>query len=382
MRRNVTGVQASVLRWARESQGYSIAEVAERLKRDPAEIEAWELDRSAPTYAQLETLAYVVYKRPLAVFFFPSPPPEPTPRTEFRTLPDFDLDTLTADTRYQIRLAHAFQLSLKELSEGRNPSKRPIFRDIQLSAKGKIRDQAALVREYLGVSLEAQTRWRDTELALKRWRDAVEESGVFVFKNAFKQKGISGFSLLDDDFPIVYLNNSTPKTRQMFSLFHELGHLLFQINGISKIDTSYFDHLRPPERSIEQFCNAFAAELLIPSADFGQQLRSVSRIDDRSVRMLASRYSVSREAVFRRILDRGLVTKAEYEKKAAEWAAQAEKEGGGGYYYATQAAYLGQHYLQLVFGRYYQGKLSLEQTAEYLGVRTKSVAGLEEFAVK
>jgi Zn-dependent peptidase ImmA (M78 family) len=90
---------------------------------------------------------------------------------------------------------------------------------------------------------------------------------------------------------------------------------------------------------------------------------------------------VSREAVMRRMLDRRLVTKAEYERKAAEWSAQTEQEGGGGNYYATQATYLGGRYLELVFGQYYQGKLSLEQVADYLGVKTKSVAGLEEFTV-
>src|SRR5262245_50265445 len=126
MSKSLAGVNASVLRWARESQGYSVTDVAARLKRDPAEVAAWEAGESTPTYPQLETLAYSVYKRPLAVFFLPEPPPEPTPQTEFRTLPDFDLENLTADTRYQIRLAHALQLSLKELSDGRNPSKRTI----------------------------------------------------------------------------------------------------------------------------------------------------------------------------------------------------------------------------------------------------------------
>lgn len=382
MAEHVIGIQGSVLRWARESLGYSIPEVAERLKRDPAEILAWESDESAPTYVQLETLAYAIYKRPLAVFFLPEPPAEPTPKAEFRTLPDFDLDNLTADTRYQIRLAHAFQLSLKELNEGRNPATRLIFRDTQLSARGNVQDEAARVRNYLGVPLDVQADWRNVELALKTWRDTVENTGVFIFKHAFKQKEISGFCLSDEEFPIIYLSNSTTKTRQIFSLFHELGHVLLHINGISKFDPSYINQLPAAERRIEQFCNAFAAELLMPSADFEEQLRTVGRIDDRSVQRIAARYSVSREAVFRRMLDRGLITRALYEKKAADWAAQSEEEDKtGGNYYATQATYLGGRYLQLVFGNYYQGKLSLEQVADYLGVKTKSVAGLEEFAV-
>ena len=68
------------------------------LKRDPDEILAWEKGKSAPTYAQLEKLAYSLYKRPLAVFFLPVPPPEPDIKQEFRTLPDFEIDQLAADT--------------------------------------------------------------------------------------------------------------------------------------------------------------------------------------------------------------------------------------------------------------------------------------------
>jgi Zn-dependent peptidase ImmA (M78 family) len=383
MAEQITGIQVAVLQWARESQGFSIEEVAKRLKRDPAEIAAWEAGERSPTYVQLETLAYKIYKRPLALFFLPQPPPERAPETEFRTLPDFDLEDLSSDTRYQIRLAHSLQLSLKELNEGRNPAERVIFREIDLSHQKDVRQQADQIRRYLGISLQTQTEWRSSETALKAWRNAIEGAGVFVFKHAFKEKGISGFCLLDDEFPVIYLNNSTSKTRQVFSLFHELAHLLFHINGISKFDTSYIRQLPLPERLIEQFCNALAAELLVPSADFDAQLRVIDRIDERAVERLATRYSVSREVVYRRLFDKGLITQTQYEEKAAEWAAQAEqRKNSGGDYYATQAAYLGERYLKLVFGRHYQGQLSLEQVADYLGVKTKSVAGLEEFALR
>jgi Zn-dependent peptidase ImmA (M78 family) len=119
----------------------------------------------------------------------------------------------------------------------------------------------------------------------------------------------------------------------------------------------------------------------MPSADFDAQLGAYDRIDERTVASLASRYSVSREVVFRRLRDKNLVSQALYEQKAAEWAAQAEERAGnGGNYYATQASYLGEHYLKLVLGKHYQGRLTLEQVAEYLGVKPKNVAGLEPFA--
>ena len=113
---SVVGVQPSVMRWARESMGMSIEDVAHKLKRSPEEVLAWEAPNGAsPTYAQLENLAYKVFKRPLAVFFLPAPPVEMPPAREFRTLPDADLQALHADTYLQIRKAYAFQITLKEI---------------------------------------------------------------------------------------------------------------------------------------------------------------------------------------------------------------------------------------------------------------------------
>jgi len=43
---------------------------------------------------------------------------------------------------------------------------------------------------------------------------------------------------------------------------------------------------------------------------------------------------------------------------------------------------LGERYLKLVLGKHYQGKLTLEQAADYLGVKVKNVVGLEEFALQ
>src|SRR5437870_4702449 len=103
----VVGVQPRVMQWARESIGLSIDDVALILNLPLPDIEAWEAGTAAPSYAQLEKLAYKLYKRPLAVFFLPEPPDEVTPKKEFRTLPETDLQTLSPDTHLHIRRAHA-----------------------------------------------------------------------------------------------------------------------------------------------------------------------------------------------------------------------------------------------------------------------------------
>lgn len=205
----VTAVNPKVLRWARERAGYTAGDVALAVKKDVKVVESWESGASSPTYAQLEKLAYQLYKRPLALFFFPAPPEERDPAQEFRTLPDFEIKRLSSDTRFALRQGAAMQLALKELNDGVNPSHQKIFRDIPANPETAPGQLATSVRKYLGVTLAIQRSWKNTEEALQHWRALVEDKGVFVFKRSFKQRDVSGFCLVDKEFPVIYLNNST-----------------------------------------------------------------------------------------------------------------------------------------------------------------------------
>lgn len=380
MAAQVVGIQPKVLRWARARAGYSVEDIANKLKRDPAEVRAWEAGNAAPTYAQLEKLAYDLYKRPLALFFLPEPPQEAEVKQEFRTLPNAEMDQLLPNTRYLLRLGQAFQLSLKELTEGMNPSDHKIFKEIKLTDAAQIPSVAQRVRDYLAIDIDTQSAWGSTDEALKAWREAVESAGVFVFKQSFKQKTISGFCLMDTEFPIIFINNDTTKTRQIFTLFHELSHLFVGVNSISKVDDSYIDELPSKERKIEQICNALAAEILVPAKDFLEQVEKFRVLDDDSIQALANRYRVSREVVLRLSLESGNISQAEYTARVSQWTSDngaTPKASSGGSYYATQATYLGDNYLKLVFSKYYQGKIDIDQVAEHLGVKAKNVAALE-----
>ena len=189
------------------------------MKKDSSDIDAWETGAGAPTYIQLEQLAYEIYKRPLAIFYFPEPPQEEQPQRSFRRLPEEDFATLEPDTLYALREARARQLDLMELTGGVNPAERKIFDDVQLSYQDDAPvDAAAQVREYLGVTVEEQAEWKSYDEALKEWRRRVQEVGIWVFKRPFKQGDVAGFCYVHDELPIVYLNNSQPKSASDFHL--------------------------------------------------------------------------------------------------------------------------------------------------------------------
>lgn len=370
-------VNHDVLKWARESMNLSLEDVAYRMKKSVDIIQAWEEGQDAPTYSQLEKLAYDIYKRPLAVFFFPNPPKEESPKKSFRTLPEFEYNKFPASLIRLFRRAQSMQIKLNELCEGKNPAERNILDELVIAPNQSADQIVNEVRDYLGIPLQEQISWKNTDVSLNKWRDVIEKCGVFVFKDAFKEQGISGFCLYDNEFPIIYINNSMPKTRQIFTLFHELVHLLFKTGGVDKISDEYIASLPRNDRKIEVFCNQVAGDFLVPEYDFKKQLTGLY-IDDKSISALANRYAVSREVILRKLLDEGLVSQKFYIEKATEWIEEAKaKPKTGGDYYATKVVYLGHNYLDIVFSNYYRNRISLDQAAEYLSVKTNQVTNFE-----
>ena len=378
------GVQPALLKWARESAHLSLEEVAGRFKKPVEIIEAWEDGVDAPSYAQLEKLAYELYKRPLAIFFLPMPPAEAKTEAEFRALPDADLRRLRRETVFLIRRARAYQFSLVELFDGRSPVAEPLWKRVSLDASKLVAPQAAAVRTALGVPNPGADEWVGTEgdVALKRWRRSIEANGIFVFKDTFKQSEISGFCLEHPELPVVMINNSTTKTRQIFSLLHELTHVLMRRRAISTFDDAPLRQLAPAEQRIERFCNRIAAEILVPANDFATQVvglpHNVEALAPERFVALAERYCVSREVILRYFRDADRVSQAFYEERKREWDGQrAQKANASGNFYNTKGAYLSERLLGEVFARYGRRQISVDEAADFIGVKPKQIDELE-----
>ena len=383
-------VTPSVLKWAREETGYSTNDVVTKLKRKTVQIatvEAWETGESQPTYTILKDLAKM-YKRPIVLFFYPEPPPEETAQAQMSSLPRAYADELPPKIRFMIRKAVVRQLDLAEIYDDNTPEEYQRFKfEIveEFNREIEKRDSdifAARIRDYLGIKFEEQISWNTYDEALKRWRKAVEKAGIWVFKEAFREDRYSGFSLADEKFPVIYLNNSMSKARQIFTMFHELGHLLLGTGGVDfRGDVS--EVFQGQYRRDEVFCNAFAGELLAPQEKLPRP--SVRTPDDDEIREQAEIFKVSREVILRRWRDMELISTGYYRGKIADWIEEYQrkidekkkKAGGGGDYYATQIAYLGEKYLIQTFRQYYDNRIDEYQLADYLNVKLGKLAKLE-----
>ena len=367
----INGINPTIVKWARVRSGYTLEDVATSLNKAVETISNWESGAAAPTYVQLEKLADK-YKRPIAMFFFPEPPHE----TDFvgqLALRSSEIEQLDPGIRILLRQARARQLSLMELNMDANPAETKIFRDLHPKLGDSPTELAQQTRAYLDISVDTQAGWNSAKEALGNWQESVEEKGIFVFKAAFQNDSVDGFCLVHEQFPVVYLNNSRSSVRQIFSLFHELAHILLGENGITR-------GINPVGEQIEIFCNQFAAEFLVPSSHLETCL-NYSVYNDDAIEELASYYKVSRPVILLKLVNRGIFTSDDYRQKTEQWAkehqARSEK-GAGGDYYNTRAVYLGYRFMELAFSRYHQGQCSIEELADHLNVKAKNLHGLED----
>jgi transcriptional regulator with XRE-family HTH domain len=190
MRYEPVPITPAVLTWARERAGFTIEEASQTF----AKIYLWETGEALPTYPQLEALADK-FKLPVAVFFFPEPPDLPPISESFRTLPDAEFDQLPRRVRFLLRKASALQMNRSELCQGQNPSERLITHYLSFQSDVDLATMTSQVRDYIGIPIEEQCPWSTDDDALKTWRTALLDVGIFVFKDAFREKAYSGFCL-------------------------------------------------------------------------------------------------------------------------------------------------------------------------------------------
>ncbi len=374
-------INNKILKWARTTVGLSIKDVAQKMKKTEDDILSWESGEKSPTYVQLEKLAYEIYKRPVVLFFFPEVPEEDNPKTEFRTIPEEKVDDLPYEIIKVYRRAKIFQFNLEELYEGKNITNPNFLEKFYITDNTNIKKLCKDIRNYLNISFQIQTTWKNYDDAFKEWRKALQDKGIFIFKDAFKNDNYSGFCLYDIKYPIIYINNTMPFSRQIFTIFHELGHLLLHSGGIDFRDKSITNTFDSKYLEYERLCNQISNEILVPSEYFDKEKFQLS---ENHFEYLAKKYCVSREVILRNFLERGFVNNNDYNELSNKWIEEAKQyhnKKGGGNYYLTQKSYLGDKYIELTFNKYYQNKISIKDLSEFLNMKEKNIIDFEQIAI-
>src|SRR4051794_3043560 len=194
-------INPTMLTWAREQAGYSLADAAHKLGIDEPRLQALEDDQETPTFAKLLDMADL-YKRPVSLFYLKKPPKGWQPIQDFRRLPGSE-GTFSPQLTYTIRQARERrEVALAVKNELNEP-----VREFTLRATlaTNVETLGARIREFLEVNEAKQQRF--AKKAFEGWRAAIEAKDILVFVvPRLKVKEMRGTALAESTLPVILVN--------------------------------------------------------------------------------------------------------------------------------------------------------------------------------
>jgi Zn-dependent peptidase ImmA (M78 family) len=389
-KRPKAAINPELLVWARQTAGFDLSAAAERLGVEEEKLAAWEAGDDQLSIPQLRKIAEL-YKRPLAVLYLPEPPLTFQPMHDFRRLPDLGLGRFSPELTFEIRSAQQRRELALELFEDVD-EEIPLF-SLTTTIKEDPEAVGSFIRNALNVDYRLQSSWRDARASFLAWRSKIEDAGALVFQaSRIESDEASGFAIWADPLPVMVVNRKDAYPRRVFSLLHELAHLMLRQSGVSDLES---DGPRQQEDArVETFCNHVSAAALVPEDLLLVEPLVVARgagrheWTDAELQSLAATYSVSREAIVRRLLTFHRVTEDFYGRKRRQYAAeyqqqrQQEKEKNEGKPIPRNmpretVADFGKPFVRRVIENYHQDRISLSEVSGYLGVKVRHVPGIE-----
>ncbi|MDO5558282.1 MAG: XRE family transcriptional regulator [Oscillospiraceae bacterium] len=373
----LTGVNGKIIKWARERYNMSCEEAASSIGVDVSKYCNWENGLDFPTYAKLKKISDV-FKRPSAIFFFPNPPALPQVKADLRTLPNEVVSMLSKNVIKQIEKAKAYQINLQELYGNDRYS---ILQKREEFPKN-ITHLSSYFRALLSISIASQKNISSDKEVFEMYRDKFYMVGIYVFKDSFKDDSVSGLCVNDYHYPIIIINNSMSFSRQNFTLFHELYHLISNTSGADIIRDDYYTYLNKAQTSSERSCDIFANEFLIPSFDFENEIKKC-KLNDQRICDLSTLYSVSKEAIMFKLLKMNIISHMEYDSlketfygDALRIQSKGTHKSGGNHYY-KMLSYLGNNYTKDVFNSFRSGRIDNIRASEMLNSKVDHLHQLE-----
>ena len=312
-------ISPSILKWARSESGLSVNELLSRFNKNRPTINEEQYNNientGKVTIPILKKLAYYIYDRPIATFLLNKPP-----GSLFDELPKFRSYTPTEKPSPEV-------LEIIKKIENKLNLILPFYENKtwglsskKLALDGSLDDMAVELRRLIELPLREQFSWKSHNTALKELIKRVETLGIFVFQFKMPINMIRGFSTFyGQKIPVIVLNSDEIVQARIFTLFHELYHL------IKDVSSACFETEISAEKinTVENDCNKFSASFLMPKDD-------LIKIGNKNIPRLATMFKVSKQAMYIRLRDLNLVNFDDmyYQKIRTNY--QKPKGGGAG----------------------------------------------------
>ncbi|MBV6462564.1 MAG: hypothetical protein HJHJAOHD_02740 [Flavobacteriales bacterium] len=361
-------VNHKVLVWARESLAITRNQASEKTGITAKRLVQLEEGEKQPTLDELKEFSKT-YKRTIATLLLAKPPKEKPLPTDRRTIDSKDLGNFHEKTIMAVRKARALAQSFVELRQ-------ELGIDIpKFSLSASIQEQpqnvAAKIRKYL--NLDELREIESINHALEAYIEKVESLGVAIFQLSLTQDKLRGFSIVDDVMPIIGIKRGGEQaTAKIFTLFHELGHILLNEGGLCDLSEK-------TNIEIEKWCNAFSAEVLIPTSELLkmevvlEQKHSNNKIwAKKDLVELGNYFHVGPLAILRSLLENKLTTPVFYKEKHQAWNKPQfgrAKHPEGKNIAKETIREKGRTYISLAFSAYDQNRIDLKDLSDFLGIR-------------
>jgi Zn-dependent peptidase ImmA (M78 family)/transcriptional regulator with XRE-family HTH domain len=300
-------INPEILRWARARARLSVDSVAKSLGTAQDNVIAWEEGQKRPSFNQAMNYAKATHI-PFGYLYLSHAPVEDMPLPDLRTVggrePGYSLAL-----RDTIRWAMERQAWYREwlMAQGYTENKFVASHDIRDGVTAVV----ASIRDGLGIP---ETRKKGNfEEYFSELVKKTELAGILVMRNSVVNNNTSrplsveefrGFAISDNLAPVIFINTADCPEARLFTLAHELGHIWIGRSGVSDAE--------PASHSKEEaFCNAVAAELLVPEKEF-RVLWCESDAWKDNLHPLSKAFHVSEWVIARRALSLGYIDGEQY----------------------------------------------------------------------
>lgn len=303
-------VEPEMLRWAAERSGRSIESIRGRFPQ----LARWETGETRPTFKQLSDFASYTYVR-FATLLLRQPPEEQLPLPDFRTVGDLSRSRPSPNLLETIYICQQRQSWYRDYALDRGYG--PVNFVGSASLELKSIDVGATLRKQCGFEMSERRQYRKWDDAIDGIVARIEDAGALIMRSSIvgsnthrplDPEEFRGFALADPYAPLIFINTADTKSAQMFTLAHELAHLVLGESGVSNASPR-----RVARSRVEKWCNEVAAELLVPVSELRDQYLNVGSLTEQLIR-LSQWFKASTLVLLRRLYDANLLTYAEFEE--------------------------------------------------------------------
>lgn len=365
---NRVPVKAELLEWA-----YHRSMRQEYLNEKFSKLTNWLKGELQPTFRQLEEFAKAT-STPLGYFFLEQPPVEEIPIPHYRTVeqagsmsqasPDL-LETLHTMQRRQDFMRDYYDKYVGE----------PLSYVGSYSGTS-VKELVSKLKKFLNINNDWARNKRSYQGALNYLIAQCEKQRIMVMVNGIvgfnthrtlDVQEFRGFVLVDNMAPLIFINGADAKSAQIFTLIHEVAHLIIGSSAIVEASP-----LNEVDASIEQLCNRAAAELLCPENNLRQDWHTHYG-DEGVYQTLADNFKVSPIVIARRALELNLISRYEFIAFYEDYRKGIPKnigssKPGGDFYYTTRVR-LGNLFSKIILSETRSGELQYTDAHSLTGLK-------------